>query len=338
MSAHSCDQPPRNGRLVRAETSGTCTRAGWNRIDPDLVTSSLGALPTNNEPVRTPSPAANQEPVCPRCRGARWYVLDVPVGDPRFGVLQMCACLRQSKQDLQVGQHAARQQALITVLQPELVNDLGTMATATFASFRRDRPLAATVTWCGLTYTRADQLDELQHALAAMHAYATHLDGWRLLLGPTGAGKSHLAGAVWTALRERGVAVLGTSTEGLLRCLRQGIPDHAADDRLEAFQTVDVLILDEFGVEHRTPWALEKLYALLHIRSEAGRPTLLTGNLPLELLRPLTTNEPVSVEAEMRWERLISRIAGMCGEPLTLVVSDYRRRWQYAARESDDRG
>jgi len=88
--------------------------------------------------------------------------------------------------------------------------------------------------------------------------------------------------------------------EALLRCLRQGMTDRSSDDRLAALQTVVVLILDDLGVEHRTPWAFEKLYALLHTRAETGRATLITANLPLDLLTPVVTGEAVGLEPTMR--------------------------------------
>ncbi len=303
------------------------------RVDIDLLWRSITAPATAQEPAPSASPMSEETPVtCPTCRGAGWYTLAVRVGDPRFGVLQMCDCRRQAIQQQATSRRDARRLARLDALQADLRDDIGSMATATFATFRLDRPLAASVTWCGLTANRADQARNLADALAAMHAYANQPVGWRMLIGPTGSGKSHLAGAVWSALRTCGVPILAATTEGLLRCLRQGIADHTTDERLETMQQVDMLILDDFGVEHRTPWALEKLYALIHARTEANRPTLITGNLPLESLRPLTSSDPITDELAMRWERLVSRISGMCGEEIILLASDLRRRHRYAVQ------
>ena len=91
-----------------------------------------------------------------------------------------------------------------------------------------------------------------------------------------------------------------------------------------------VLILDDLGVEHRTPWVFEKRYALLHTRAETGRATLITANLPLDLLTPVTTGEAGGVEPAMRWARLVSRIAGHCGLPLMPAVSDIRRQQEWS--------
>jgi len=87
-------------------------------------------------------------------------------------------------------------------------------------------------------------------------------------------------------------------------------------------------------VEHRTPWAFEKLYALLHTRAETGRATLITANLPLDLLTPVTTGEAVGLEPAMRWERLVSRIAGRAGMPRVLAVSDIRRQQETLERSN----
>ncbi len=301
----------------------------WQRldVDVDLFWRSLIAPTVADESPEPPdAPDAPDALVCPTCRGAGWYTLAVRVGDPRFGVLQMCDCLRQATHQTATGQRETRLMAHLAALQADLIADLGTMETATFATFRLDRPLAESVAWCGLSAHQRYQVGYLTAALAAMQAYAAAPAGWRLLVGPTGSGKSHLAGAVWAALRERGVPVLAATTEGLLRCLRQGIADRTTDDRLETMQRVDVLILDDFGVEHRTPWALEKLHAVIHARAEANRPTLITGNMPLDTLQPLTSSDAITDEVRMRWERMISRILWRCGDELVLLASDMRRQ------------
>ncbi len=319
--------PGLNGHGASTD-DGNETSGGWQRLDSDLLWRSLKTPAAASEPSESPAPATGSgdaPAICPMCRGAGWYTLDVRVRDPRFGVLQMCDCLRQRTQQQASAQRTDRQLAHLDTLQTTLREESSTMAMATFDSFRLNRPLAVSVTWCGVAVSQAYQANYLATALAAMQAYAANPVGWRMLIGPTGSGKSHLAGAVWSALRERGVPVLAATTEGLLRCLRQGIADHTTDDRLDTMQHVDVLILDDFGVEHRTPWALEKLHAVIHARAEANRPTLLTGNMPLDRLQPLTSSDPITDEVRMRWERMSSRILWRCGAEMLLIASDIRR-------------
>ena len=299
------------------------------RLDRALLHRSLAAPAPPSEPAaRTPTGGAG-DPACRTCRGAGWLVAAVPVGHPAFGTLQPCACLEQIRRRQQQVQADARQPAIMADLQPRLDADQGTLGVATFAAFRLDRPLASSVTWCGQTFDQAAQQAALWRAWTAMQRYVDE-PGWSLLLGPPGSGKSHLAGAVAHALRARGVPLLVATSEAVLRCLRQGMADRSSDDRLEALQAVAVLILDDLGVEHRTPWACEKLYALLHTRAETGRATLITANLPLDLLTPVTTGEAGGVEPAMRWARLVSRIAGRCGLPLILAVSDIRRQQEWS--------
>jgi DNA replication protein DnaC len=50
------------------------------------------------------------------------------------------------------------------------------------------------------------------------------------------------------------------------------------DERFQQLCNVDLLILDDFGSQHNTPWANEKLFQLLNHRYNANAPTVITIN------------------------------------------------------------
>ncbi|MBK8395744.1 MAG: ATP-binding protein [Leptospiraceae bacterium] len=46
-----------------------------------------------------------------------------------------------------------------------------------------------------------------------------------------------------------------------------------------------MLVLDDFGVQKETAWAMEKIYDLIDTRYENRRLTIVTSNKPMESLK-----------------------------------------------------
>jgi DNA replication protein DnaC len=139
------------------------------------------------------------------------------------------------------------------------------------------------------------------------------------LLGGVGTGKTALAMIVSKAAIDAGRTVAVYSCPRLLSVIRESIdpPSRGAGGGVLAFldrlAAVDLLHIDDLGAEHRTEWVLEQLYTIINSRYEDERSTVITSNLePHEL-------------AEQLGDRIVSRLEGMCGEPLPLWGGDARR-------------
>jgi len=244
-----------------------------------------------------------RDEVCPDCDGAGYYTLAVPVGHVDFGKLIPCACLIRARE-----QRAQQQQAQHThALLAELAHALGRLASARFDSFDRNRPLAELV-WSGETFSIGVQRQALAQALEDAQLYAEQPHGWLYACGPCGAGKSHLAAAIANTVATSGQGVTYASVPDLLRFVRRGFGDGAADERLDALMQIDVLILDDLGAEYLTAWAAEQLFVLLNARYLADRATVLTSNDRLEALAT----------------RLHSRIREQA-QIIWMPISDYRQ-------------
>ena len=189
----------------------------------------------------------------------------------------------------------------------QLGDELGALAHCRFETFDLARRLEP-VEWEGHTIGVPVQRKALADALAACQAFAAQPDGWLYLHGSYGAGKSHLAAATATALQALGLQTIYRSTPSLLDKLRAGYKDHTFDERMEAIQQADVLVLDDIGTEHTSGNADALLYTILNERYLHDRRTLLTSNI-----------HPDDLPA-----RLASRIAGHA-RCVWLPVSDYRR-------------
>jgi DNA replication protein DnaC len=118
-------------------------------------------------------------------------------------------------------------------------------------------------------------------AYTAALAYAERPSGWLVLLGSYGCGKTHLAVAIAHERLAAGERVVFLTVPDLLDHLRAAFAPNAPttyDELFARVREVELLVLDDLGAEHRTPWANEKLFQLLNHRYNAMLPTVITSN------------------------------------------------------------
>ena len=127
----------------------------------------------------------------------------------------------------------------------------------------------------------ARERESLRHALAAAQSFASNPDGWLVLVGKTGCGKTHLAVAAANVLLDQGRDVYFAIVPDLLDHLRYTYsPDSRVtyDEQFDRITQAPILILDDMGAENATPWAREKLYQVIVHRHNARLPTIITMN------------------------------------------------------------
>lgn len=111
--------------------------------------------------------------------------------------------------------------------------------------------------------------------------FTNNPDGWLLIHGNYGSGKTHLAAAIGNQLLEANYEVIFTIVPDLLDYLRNTYAPSSElsyDELFEKVRNVPVLILDDLGTESPTPWASEKLYQLMNHRYIHRLPTVITTN------------------------------------------------------------
>lgn len=207
------------------------------------------------------SDPATEEPVCPICRGAKFVRREVPPGHPHFGRAIPCECSTEDR----VERHRARLRAL---------SNLDALGHCTFDTFS-----ARGHGW------NSKQRSSGEQALEASINFARNPQGWLILRGPCGCGKTHLAAAIANYRLERGRQPVFVVVPDLLDHLRASFAPTSKTGYDERFQTVrdaELLILDDLGTHNATPWAQEKLYQIFNYRYAARLPTVVTTNLSLD--------------------------------------------------------
>ena len=98
------------------------------------------------------------------------------------------------------------------------------------------------------------------------------------LHGPSGVGKTMLAALYAKEKILQGKAVRFMTTAGLLNQLRRNITGDW-NQRMDRYQEVPCLILDDLGTEFNSSFFLTNLYSLLNNRLGAKLPTIVTTNI-----------------------------------------------------------
>ena len=121
-------------------------------------------------------------------------------------------------------------------------------------------------------------------------SFAEDPQGWLVLIGASGSGKTHLAAAISNELRASGQDdIMFVVVPDLLDYLRAAFNPDSTDShqrRFDELKRVPLLVLDNLGTESATPWAKEKLFQLLNYRHSALLPTVITTTIAEKRLDP----------------------------------------------------
>ena len=225
---------------------------------------------------------------CTVCNGQRYIRLDVPESDPRWGKALPCPLCEEPR---------------LRRVKAEKLRSLSgvpdDLSAYTFDAFRATNRSLGT-------------------ALAACRAYAETPNGWLVLCGPTGAGKTHLAYAIVSRRLDMGGAVYYGSWPEMLDTLRSGYQDGASmdyDARMKTLLGVDLLVLDDLGSENVTAWSNEKLFELVNHRYTRRMPLVVTTNLRVP-------DAQCAIEPRVRSRLNDKRLA----QVLVMGAGDYRAK------------
>ncbi len=215
------------------------------------------------------------EPICERCRGAGFLRVDVDRDHPDFGKGKVVRCPACSEE---------REKRRLARVAERISADCGLDARQRGWSFENFE-----------VYPGNEKAYEAAKGFAAR---GVDMGGWLVIRGgTTGTGKTHLLCAIANVVMSRGIPTLYAYTTDLLDHLRAGYRRKAEaeddelgdfDERFERAKGVQLLLLDDFGVQVNTAWARERMEALIDARYRAGLPLVMTTNLDNKALQAIS--------------------------------------------------
>ncbi len=203
------------------------------------------------------------EEACPICGGAGFVHPLLSSGEPDFSQVVPCRCRREQLQ-------WEKRQYI------QKYSNLGFLSRLTFDSLSPEGKKDDAVS--RECFTRAYQVAK---------AFADNPQGWLLLFGPGGCGKTHLACAIANHRLNQGQSAFYIGVADLMDHLRSAFSptsDITYDELFEHVKNTPLLVLDDLGTGGATSWAKEKLEQLLNHRFNARLATVITTDVPMEKL------------------------------------------------------
>ena len=175
-----------------------------------------------------------------------------------------------------------------------------------------------------------EQQDNMDEAYRNAFDFAKNPDGWLVLMGLTGCGKTHLAAAIVNYRYEIGKPALFVVVPDFLDHLRSTFSPESRvsyDQLFESVKTAPLLVLDDFGEQSTNPWVREKLYQLINYRYNSRLPTVITTRLSLD---EIMSEVDGSISS-----RLVDRNISVT---FAILAPDYRTERKPGQKRSPSRG
>lgn len=175
----------------------------------------------------------------------------------------------------------------------------------------------------GKTFDNFEVTEDNRSALAFFRNYAEHIDeriesgSCIVLTGRPGTGKTHLACALLSEAIRKGRTGRFTSVAALFRAIRdtwRSGSQCTETQMIAHYVNLDLLVIDEVGVQAKSENERNLLFAVINGRYEAMRPTV------------IISNETLSEVKEILGERAFDRLREGGGCAFSFDCDSYRPR------------
>lgn len=147
-----------------------------------------------------------------------------------------------------------------------------------------------------------------------------------LFWGRPGTGKTFAAACIANAVLETEDLHDSTVKMTTFGTILNKLPGMSAADKeqyLNGFQTCDLLILDDFGMERQTDYAREQVFNIIDGRYLARRPLIVTTNLSLNGLK-----HPKDMHEQRIFDRVLELCVPVCFDGDSLRQGKAKERMQ----------
>ena len=138
--------------------------------------------------------------------------------------------------------------------------------------------------------------------------------------GANGTGKTHIAMAIANELIKQKVPVIFGTLEDLLKKYNEQYKDNKNNELTKIYTKVDLLIIDDLGVDFMNDWMLSKLFVIINERMKNELPIIITTNYNMDQLKNRLSIPNKLCETT---NSIISRLCYMCYR-VKCMGSDYR--------------
>lgn len=158
-----------------------------------------------------------------------------------------------------------------------------------------------------------------------------YVENWRqmkaeniglLLTGEVGQGKTFYACCIANELIKQNYTVAITTTPKILTKLTKFTEEN--DKLVQRLKQVQLLVIDDFGIERKTEYATEQIFTLIDDRLSLGLPTIITTNIDFSQWKAESITE----------QRLKDRILELCSVKLVVKTESKSLRKLASAKKA----
>ncbi len=169
--------------------------------------------------------------------------------------------------------------------------------------------------------------EALERAIQFVENYIANPDGFQkglYLHGAFGVGKTYLLGAMAHELSTFGYESTIVHYPTFATEMRSSVKDASTGDKLEAYKTTPILMLDDIGAEYQTDWIRDDILGVvLQYRMQNNLPTLFSSNFNLQELEDHLTMNQKGEASPLKSARILERVKFLA-EPIEVTGRNRR--------------
>ncbi len=154
--------------------------------------------------------------------------------------------------------------------------------------------------------------EALERAIQFVESYIADPDAFHkglYLYGAFGVGKTYLLGAIAHQLSTFGYSSTIVHYPTFATEMRSSVGDSTTSEKLEAYKTTPILMLDDIGAEYQTDWIRDDILGvILQYRMQNALPTLFSSNFDLKELKEHLTMNQKGEASPLKAARILERV------------------------------